>query len=110
MLAGLGRLRPAPWPHPVVGNHLLPGSQTEFFSFVSLCLSQPSEKLISTNPDQAPGFGGVGRGACVAVWHWAAPLRGLGFLSVGTTIPARVLHGLMVGSEVFSESKVPKPE
>lgn len=66
-LAGLGRLRPAPWPHPVVGNHLLPGSQTEFFSFVSLCLSQPSEKLISTNPDQALGFGGVGRGTCVAV-------------------------------------------
>lgn len=109
-LAGLGRLRPAPWPHPVVGNHLLPGSQTEFFSFVSLCVSQPSEKLISRNPDQELSFGEVGSGTCVAVWHWAAPVWGLGFLSMGTTIPARVLHRLTVRSEVFSESKILKPE
>lgn len=96
-LAVLGRLRPAPWPHSVVGNHLLPGSQTEFFSFVSpLCLSQPSEKLISRNPDQALGFVGAGRGTCLAVWHWAAPLWGLGFLSMGTTILAHALHRLTV--------------
>lgn len=52
-LASLGRLRPAPWLYPVVGNRPLPGPETDFFSFVSLCLSQPSKKLVSRNPDQA---------------------------------------------------------
>lgn len=75
-----------------------------------LSLSQPSEKLISKHPDQALGFGGVGLGTCVAVWHWAAPLWGLGFLSMGTTIPALALHRVTVRLEVFSESKILKPE
>lgn len=44
------------------------------------------------------------------VWHWAAPYWGLGFLTVGTTILTRVLHRLIIGSNVFSESKILKPE
>lgn len=81
LLASFGRLRPAPWPHPVVGNRLLPGPETKFFSisqFVSLCLSQPSKKLISRNRDQALAISGVGCGICVVVWLW-----GLGFLTAG---------------------------
>lgn len=76
------------------------------FSRLCLCLSQPSKKLISRNPDQALGFGGVRGGTRLAVCHWAAPLWGLGFLSPGTTVPASILHRLTVGPDVFSESKI----